>query len=185
MTHSRASKAPAVLLAATVAISAACHHQAAPVASPPPPDLQSQELSAPELTPVSASRMQMTGTDTAHEIHVDIDTHGREVDVRSLLDFLAQQGKFTLVYPSGIDRRVRAQMVNVPISVALETLLSTAGLTVETTTPGAKPPTVPGVVFYELPVNVDSMSAEAIMKRFGVSRPIADMIVQSRSGKTP
>jgi hypothetical protein len=183
MTNRRATISITVF-AATIALAAACQHPAPPATSPLPM-IPAPQLSEPTLVPVPASQMQMTGTDTAHEIHVDIDTHGREVDVRSLLDFLAQQGKFTLVYPSGLDRRVRAQMVNVPISVALETLLAAAQLTVETTTPGAKLPTVPGVVFYELPVNVDSMSAEAMMKRFGISRPVADMIVQSRPSKTP
>ena len=71
-------------------------------------------------------------------------------------------------------------MNNVPVSLALQTLLSLGDLTLETTTPGAKLPGIPSVVFYELPVNVDSLSAEAIMKRYGVGRAIADLIVAGR-----
>jgi len=36
-------------------------------------------------------------------------------------------------------------------------------------------------VFYEVPVNIDSLSVESIMKRFGVSRAVADVLVQART----
>lgn len=164
-------------MAAIVAAVVGCHASEPP---PPVPVARPQpQLTVPILTPVLASRVETT-PDTAREKHVTIDTHGTDQDVRPLLDWVAQVGNFTLVYPQGINRRVRAQINDAPVSVALNALLSAAGLTLEPTTPGAKPPSMPGVVFYQLPVNVDSLSAEAIVKRFGVDRAIADMIVQSR-----
>jgi hypothetical protein len=171
---------PAAFFVASMAIAAACHHSPPPA---PPPPLPQQVLSPPTLTPVPLSQMNPGVTDTAGEKHVDIDTHGAEVDVRTLLDFLAKEGNFTLVYSQGLNRKVRAQIVHAPISVALQALLDAAGLAIETTTPGAKLPTIPAVVFYELPVNVDSMSVDAIMKRFGVGRSVAEMIVRSRTNK--
>ena len=173
---------PTAIFVACIAIAAACHHSPPPVA-PPPPVLPPQQLSAPVLIPVPLSQINPGLVDTAGEKHVDIDTHGAEVDVRTLLDFLAKEGNFTLVYSPGLNRKVRVQIIHTPISVALQALLSATGLTVETTTPGAKLPTVQGVVWYELPVNVDSMSVDAIVKRFGVGRAVAEMIVRSRSDK--
>jgi hypothetical protein len=157
-----------------------CHR--GPVAAPPsPPPIPEQQIEAPVMAPVtSASPVE---ADTAHELHVDIDTHNREEDVRLLLDFVANTGHFTLVYPPALNKKVRVRLDNVPVSVALQTLLSLADLELMTTTPGAKTPGIPSVVFYQLPVNVDSLSAEAIMKRFGVGPGIADLIVKSRTNK--
>jgi len=181
MSQHRRVKAPVIIFAAAMAIAVACHHP--PETVPPPPPLPPQQLSAPAPAPVPLSTTEHPESDTASEKHVDIDTHGAEVDVRTLLDFLSKEGNFTLVYSPGLNRKVRAQIIHAPISVALQALLAAADLTIETTTPGAKLPTIPQVVFYELPVNVDSMSAEAIMKRFGVSREIAETLVHSRPAK--
>ena len=53
------------------------------------------------------------------------------------------------------------------------------------TGPAASLPFDTVTVFYKLPANVDSMSVEAIIKRFGVSREMADFIVASREKLTP
>lgn len=168
-----------VVLAAT-----ACRH-AAPAVVPPPPDIPSQQLSPPLPAdrPATLTSTASVGRDTANEKHVDIDTHGAEVDVRTLLDFVAAQGGFSLVYSPKISRKVRVQLNDVPVSVALQTLLAAADLTIETATPDAGPPGSTSVVFYQLPVNVDSLSVDAIMKRFGVGRTIAEMIVKARTNK--
>jgi hypothetical protein len=146
---------------------------------------------APQLMPPGAGASQHAALlttpsavgDTANEIHVDVDTHGADVDVRTLLDFIAKSGGFTLVYSPGIAKRVRVQLTNVPVSVALETVLSLAGLTLGAATPATQAPGATSVVFYQLPVNVDSLPVEAIMKRFGVGRTIAELIVESRTNK--
>lgn len=136
------------------------------------------------MTPAThnASR-PVAAEDTASEQHVTIDTHGRELDVKQVLDFLANQGHFSLVYSPDIKAKVRLQLNNVPVSVALQTVLTMANLTLESTTEPPKAPGSTSVVFYELPVNVDSLGVDAIMKRFGVGRGIAEMIVKSRIEK--
>jgi hypothetical protein len=163
---------------------AACYRRAAPEASPPPM-IPAQELSAPvgaQPAVPPANPLIMTA-DTANEVHVDIDTHGNAVDVRTLLDFIASKGRFTLVYSPDISTRIRLQMIDVPVSVALQTVLTVAGLTVESATPEAKTPESRSVVFYQLPVNIDSLSVDAIMQRFGVGRAIAELIVQARTNR--
>jgi hypothetical protein len=154
-----------------------CRH-AAPPAVIAPPELPAQELSPPVLTPAPAIQ---AAPDTAKEPHVDIDTHGSEVDVRTLLDYIGNVGHFKLVYSSDISKKIRVRLSDVPVSVALQTVLSLADLTLESAAPGTKAPGVNTVVFYQLPVNVDSLSVEAIMKRFGVGRTVAELIVQSRT----
>jgi hypothetical protein len=146
-------------------------------ASPPPPDLPSSQLAAPVIVPVPRG----SGATAAPEPRVDIDTHSRDEDVRPLLEFVGRAGGYRLVFPTTFDRRVRVSLTNVPVSVALATLLEAANLTLESSTPAALPAATRGVVFYELPVNVDSLSADAIVKRFGVSLAIAEMIVTSRA----
>jgi hypothetical protein len=163
--------------------SPATHPVVSPSVPPPAPSIPSDELLPPatplaQLTPSSA-----LVADTARERHVDVDTHGAEVDVRALLDFVAGAGNFRLVYAPGINRRVRVTLNDVPASVALTTLLSLANLTIEGATPAAGVPASNSIVFYELPVAVDSLSADAIMKRFGVGPAIAELIVKSRVTK--
>lgn len=139
------------------------------------PDLPSAQLASPPFATSTPAQL-----DTAREPHVDIDTHSRDADVQPLLEFVARAGGYRLLYPPGLSRKVRVELNNVPVSVALATLLSLADLTLESSTPGAERPLNRPVVFYELPVNVDSLSADAIVTRFGVSRAVADMIVASR-----
>jgi hypothetical protein len=149
------------------------------VRTAPPPELPNELLAPPVVVPVSGAAT-LIRPDTAREPHVDIDTHSRDEDVRPLLEFVARAGGYRLSYPTNLDRRVRVSLTNVPVSVALATLLEAADLTLESTTPGAQRPATRPVVFYELPVNVDSLSADAIVKRFGVSPAVAEMIVTSR-----
>jgi hypothetical protein len=171
-----ARRVPLALMAAGAL--AGCRHNAQPVAAPPA--LPPQQLVLP--APAAAASMPVALTpDTAREAHVDVDTHNRDEDVRPLLDFVARAGNFSLVYPANLNRKVRVTLNDVPASVALQALLALADLQLEPTTPGAHAPSRPSVVFYELPVNVDSLSVDAIMKRFGVGRTIAEMIVKSRS----
>jgi hypothetical protein len=166
---------------AALALIAGCSRQNAetPARTAPLPELPNELLSPPVIVPVSGAAT-LIRPDTSREPRVDIDTHSRDEDVRPLLEFVARAGGYRLVYPTDLSRRVRVSLTNVPVSVALATLLEAADLTLESTTPGAPPPLSRPVVFYELPVNVDSLSADAIVKRFGVGPAVANMIVTSR-----
>ena len=168
-------------LSAAASIAVACRHRAPEIAAPPAiPEQQLAPLPTISSAPTTAAALV---PDTAKEMHVDIDTHGGLVDVRYLLDYVARQGGFTLVYSPKIDKKIRVALNDVPVSVALETLLRLADLTIETATPDTKPPGSTSVVFYQVPVNIDSLSVEAIMKRFGVGRTMAELIVRARTTK--
>jgi hypothetical protein len=164
-----------------IAMGSSCTHQAATMTVSEAPSLPAYQLSAP-LTRDRSSQDRTAlhiAPDSAEE-RVSIDTHGRDVDVRDALQFLADRGGLSLVYSPDIDKRVRLKLIDVPVSQALQAVLAVAGLTLETVGP-TKAPSTTSVVFYQLPVNVDSLSVDAIMKRFGVSRTVAEMIVDARS----
>jgi hypothetical protein len=165
---------------ALVAIAGCARRYAEPAARVDPlPELPNELLAAPVPASI-AGDAALARPDTSREVHVDIDTHSRDEDVRPLLEFVARAGGYRLIYPANLERRVRLSLTNVPASVALATLLEAADLTLASATPGTSPAIARPVVFYELPVNVDSLSADAIVRRFGVSPAVADMIVTSR-----
>lgn len=172
---------------ATTALSLACHRTPAVVMTGSPPSSAApqpqQQLSAPSGQPASVSPAPLSRPGAGMEEHVTIDTHGAEIDVRQALSFIASHSGISLVYSPEINKKVRLQLIDVPVSDALQAVLAVAGLTLESTTPKTRGTGSSSVVFYELPVNVDSLSADAIMKRFGVGRVIAELLVQGRTAK--
>jgi hypothetical protein len=169
------------IASAALLVSVACRHAAPPVMAPPP------SLPAPEpmpvMTEVTTAVSPAIAADTAAEARVSIDTHGGEIDVRNALAFIAEQGKLSLVVSPEIDKKVRLQLRDVPVSQALEAVLDAAGLTLENMNAPKTHERTSSVVFYQLPVNVDSLSVEAIMKRFGVGRTAAELMVNARTIK--
>lgn len=166
---------------ALVVGAAACRSAGISTARPSAPPALPPSVAAPVMTSTAQNTAQpVADEDTAHEQHVTIDTYGRDMDVKQVLDFLARQGHVSLVYSPDIQQKVRLQLNDVPVSVALQTVLTMANLTLQSTTEPPKAPGSTSVVFYELPVNVDSLGVDAIMKRFGVGRGIAELIVKSR-----
>ncbi|HEY6220745.1 MAG TPA: hypothetical protein VIV65_11890 [Gemmatimonadaceae bacterium] len=107
-----------------------------------------------------------------------IDFYGVDSDVRLVLQRIAEIAKIDLIIPANIHKRISVQYVHVPVSVALRDVLARSGLRLGSAS--TKLPFDTVTVFYQLPANVDSMSAEGIMKRYGVSREIAELIVRSR-----
>jgi hypothetical protein len=137
---------------------------AAPLAEPPPPRPASAQPRTDTAAPRPESKVTLVG----------------EWSVRTALEEIARAGNLSLALsPQIVDKKYRLSLIDVPASVALQSVLETAGLHLQPSTP-LEVPWNPNVVFYQLPVNVDSLSVEAIMKRFGVSRDMADLIVQSR-----
>jgi hypothetical protein len=145
------------------------------VVNPPP---LPQELAAPPSMPPGSTAV--VSKDTTVEYTVTVDTHGREVDVREILGFLGHAAGIRFVFAPDIDRKVRMTLADVPISTAIDAVLTEANLTLEGTT-SLRPPPTPAVVFYQVAVNVDSLSVESIMKRFGVGRAVAEAVVQART----
>ncbi|HXD49212.1 MAG TPA: hypothetical protein VN600_10575 [Gemmatimonadaceae bacterium] len=153
---------------------AACHAtNPSPARTTTVPALSAEPLAEP---PVAAT----TRADTAHAAPEQMMTLTGDWDVRLALEEIAKTAGYSLIVSPAVPaRKVRLSIVNAPASQALAAVLETAQLTLEPTR-GPKPPWNPSVVFYQVPVNVDSLSADAIMKRFGVSRDIANLIVTGR-----
>lgn len=170
------------VVGAAVAVAGACHSSPQqPTVVPPPPIPQRAQLSPPPERTAAETSPRLAPLDTAAEERVTLDTHGQRVDVREVLTFLGQRAGLRFVFDPEIDKRVRVTLVDVPLSQAIQTVLLTARLTLEGGLPGRQP--TASVVFYELPVNIDSLSETAIVRRFGVSREIAAMLVDARPKK--
>lgn len=171
------------VIATTAALSLGCRRtppMLTGTSSPPPAPPPQQQLSTPRDLPAPVSTSPLSRPSAGTEERITIDTHDAEIDVRQALSFIASRSGVSLIYSPEINKKVRVQLIDVPVSEALQGVLSVAGLTLESTTPATKVPGSSSVVFYELPVNIDSLSADAIVKRFGVSPLIADLLVQSR-----
>lgn len=159
-----------------VAVAGACYAPPAVMVVNPPPLPQEQLAAPPALPPGTTAAV---AKDTTVEYTVTVDTHGRDADVREILGFLGHAAGIRFVFSPDINRKVRMTLADVPISTAIDAVLTEAGLTLEGTT-SLKPPPTPAVVFYQIAVNVDSLSVESIMKRFGVGRAVAEAVVQAR-----
>ena len=102
-----------------------------------------------------------------------------DAPVRLVLQRLAEIGGLQLVIPASLDKTISVQYVRVPVSVALNDVLRRSGLRLGSG-PATNLPYDTVTVFYQLPANIDSLSVDGIMKRFGVSRAMAELIVKSR-----
>ena len=165
--------APSVILATTLML-VGCwrRNREAPVqpAATPAREIVS---SAPG-SPIPATPMM-----TAEATEPLVDLELADAPVRLVLQRLAEIGGLQLVIPPNLNRTISVQYVRVPVSVALDDVLKRSGLRLGTG-PAANLPFDTVTVFYQLPANIDSLSVDAIMKRFGVSRTMAELIVRSR-----
>lgn len=162
----------AVMAAGSLVVSGGCHQQ-----QTPPPAL----LPMP-ATPVSeAPAPTPTRVDTfVARLPEKMITLTGDWDVRMALEEIARTAGYSLIISPRIQpKKARLSLINVPSSQALVAVLDAGQLTLEAAH-GTTIPWNPSVVFYQVPVNVDSLSVDVIMKRYGVSRDIANLIVQSR-----
>ena len=108
-----------------------------------------------------------------------VDLEMVDAPVKLILQRLADIGGLQLILPAGLNRTISVQYIHVPVSIALNDVLKRADLRL-----GAGPaPNLPFdtvTVFYKLPARIDSMNVDAIMSRFGVTRPMAELLVSSR-----
>lgn len=98
-------------------------------------------------------------------------------EARTLLLWLAQQAEASLVISPEVQSRVSVSFRDVPVVEAMRAIIAEAGLSVLV---GPLRAPWPPVVFYQLPVNIETASAEVISARFGVSLELAKFIVESR-----
>jgi hypothetical protein len=146
---------------------------------------------APVITPISRSAEaaaplpslpaetiveQRTEPPRVENLGQRISVRAIDADARSLLIGIAREAGINLVVSSDVNRRVSLNLVDVPAIQAINEIANAASLTVATPENRA----LPAVVYYQLPVNVNTASAETISKRFGVSEELAKWIVESR-----
>jgi hypothetical protein len=168
--------APISLFGASVFAVACFGRPEEPPAQPTPAPVR-EIVGTPPGAPAAAIPLTPALPTEAAEPTVDLELS--DAPVRLVLQRLAEIGGLQLVIPPNLNRTISVQYVRVPVSVALKDVLTRAGLQLGTG-PGTNLPFDTVTVFYHLPANVDSMSAEAIMRRFGVSRAMAELIVRSR-----
>jgi hypothetical protein len=99
-----------------------------------------------------------------------------DADARALLIGIAAQAGINMVVSSDVNRRVSLTLNDVPAIQAIQEIAVAANLTIATPENTA----LPAIVYYQLPVNVNSASAETIAKRFDVSLELAKWIVEAR-----
>jgi type II secretory pathway component GspD/PulD (secretin) len=176
---------PRVLIALSLtALAAACGAppRAVVVAAPPAParttrvitpplaDLPAEEIVVP-ARPAPAISIERAGEDNR------ITLVARNANVRDVLPTLASAAGVSLVMSPDVKGRVTLNLRDVPAMEALEAVIEEAGLTT-----GSNRLIVPygPVVFYNLPVNVNTASAATIKARFGVQDTTADWVVRAR-----
>jgi hypothetical protein len=156
-----------------------CHRSgpaAAPVAVPrlPAGQLMAQPpvLAQPGRTEVDAG---------LPEPRVTLITGDHDMDVKQALEYISRRGGYGLALSPNLKTRVRLNLVDVPVSEALQAVLAQANLTLAGSNGGVTVAWNPSIVFFQLPINVDSVSVVVMMKRFGVSRELAEVIIKSRN----
>lgn len=179
MRHIRMLKAVPSLALGTVVLFAGCLHRnpgappaevtITPIQDPAPPASGGAGVAIPTAP-------SMVVGDPV-EPYVDLEL--ADAPVKLILQRLADIGGLQLIIPSNLNKTLSVQYVHVPVSVALNDVLRRSGLRLGAG-PAARLPFDTVTVFYQLPANVDSMSVDAIVKRFGVSREMAELIVKSR-----
>lgn len=160
-----------LLAISTAALIGACSMLSPSTKAPPPPLPSlpiSQTNSAPSLTVMNDLQSgQRSVTLSA------VNTNAGD-----LLGLLAEAANASIIIaPEIASRKVSVYLQNVPAATALAKV-------VEIVT-GSTAGTVPAVaalkpVFYDLPVNINTASAEAILLRFRTSAALADWIVAAR-----
>jgi hypothetical protein len=159
-----------------VASGLSCSRTPPPRAAQPLPTLPDARVSLPPRLPSTVLDSAQLVVD---EPRITLITGDGDMDVRQALDAIAMRGHYSLAMSPSLKGRVRLRLENVPVSEALQVVLAQANLTLASL-PGVQTTWDPSTVFFQLPVNVDSLSAEAIVKRFGVSREVAELIVRAR-----
>ena len=135
------------------------------------------DSAAPALTR-SSTRDPLAGVSSTRRVTLTAVNQ----DVRLLLLWLAEQAGVGMVIAPDVNARVTVAFRDTPVVEALRAVMVEAGLSVLV---GPLEAPWPPVVFYQLPVNVNVASAEAIAARFGVSLELARFITESRPLSRP
>lgn len=126
--------------------------------------------------PAEALVERRTAPPRVENLEQRISVRAIDADARALLIGIAAQAGINMVVSSDVNRRVSLTLNDVPAIQAIREIAVAAELTVATPENRA----LPAVVYYQLPVNINTASAETIVKRFGVSEELAKWIVEAR-----
>jgi hypothetical protein len=159
--------------------------------APPRMDETVQGVTAPEPTsssglpalptlPAESLVEERQAPPRVENLNQRISVRAIDADARALLIGIANQAGINMVVSSDVNRRVSLTLHDVPAMQAIQEIAIAASLTIATPESRA----LPAVVYYQLPVNVNSASAETIAKRFGVSEELARFIVESRNSQS-
>jgi hypothetical protein len=175
----RRAAAPAIAL--VVAMAAACGPPPRAIvlesipAREPAPAVPSAELPMDQIiiptqrvtplpeTPTSTRRINLIATNAP---------------VREILPELAAAAGVSIVMAPDVTGRITVALHDVPAMDALRAVIDQAGLTIG---PSYLPNPFGPVVFYQIPVNVNTASAETIKARYGVQQTTADWIAKGRN----
>lgn len=159
-----------------VVAATACHRAAETM--PGLPDIPVYELAQRDVAaPVTITRVPHTDpwSDLGATRRVTLTANG--ADVRTLLLWLAREAGVSIVVSPDVSARVSVSFNDVPAAEAIRAIMAEARLSVLTS---ALQSPWPAVVFYRLPVNVNTASPQVIAASFGVSDDLAKWIVESR-----
>lgn len=181
MRHRRTALAVAAI--ALLASGCAPAWRAAPAPQPPapaPPPLPPLTVAPPPDTTrlsFSPGRHDIDDPIARLPLGEPVTLTASDVSVPSLLMALGEAVGISLVVDPGIQERITVNFIEVPAREALRAVLEQAGLFIAT-----GPPEVPWapVVFYAVPVDIETASVETIQARFNVSRAMAEFLVRSR-----
>lgn len=150
----------------------------AAVAAPTMPELPAVTVAT--AAPVTAPPTPQDALDVIPSTRL-VSVTATDADVRALLVLIAREGGVSIVVDPDVTGRISLSLTNVPVVDALRAVIEAAHLTVAGTA-GSAPE--PAIVFYQLPVNVNTAPASAIAKRFGVSDELARWLAENQH-KTP
>jgi hypothetical protein len=148
----------------------------APPPAPPPP---LPPLPVEQITPVPvAPRLPLDEDPLARFPPGDnVTLIAADVDIRALLPVLAEAAGLSIVMGPEVRGRITVNLVDVPALEAIRVVMEEAELMIAP--PPLRAPWGP-VVFYTLPVQVQTADRELLRARFGVSGEMADWIVRNQ-----
>jgi hypothetical protein len=147
-----------------------------PTTAPP----MSEPLAALPLSPARPPSLIVTTVPEAPEDAAptrSVTLTAANVDVRALLPALAEAAEVSLVMGPQVQGRVTVNFVDVPADEAIRLVLAEAGLMIEQ--PPVRSPWAP-VVFYALPINVDTAEPDLMRARYHITAEMAQWLVDTR-----
>ena len=164
------------MLAALTELGCWTHH-AATASSQPLPEIPVYEIAPTDSARFAIAPVRWRDPITELRATKRISLTASNADARTLLLWLAEQAGVNLVVAPDVTARVSVAFTDIPAGEAMRAIIAEAGLSLLA---GDLRSPWPPVVFFERPINVNEVSAESIVSRFGVSVEMARWLVENR-----